>query len=189
MVAALLWWFVTVWNSPPATLGEAAFREAVRRHHTPASIRMVNDETLGPRPAPPALVAPAVPAQPVTEPAAPGVPEPPAKTGAAEAAAPVKDAAWWGARITVARAALARDKVLVSALESRVAALGNDIASRDDPEQRAQLVAARQQALAELDRLLTQVADEERAITTIEDEARKAGVPPGWIRDGGWRMD
>ena len=169
MVAALLWWFVTVWNSPPATLGEAAFREAVRRHHTPTSIRVVNDETLGPRPAPVAPVAP-------------GVPEPPAKTGAAEAAAPVKDAAWWGARITVARAALARDKVLVSALESRVAALGNDIASRDDPEQRAQLMAARQQALAELDRLLTQVADEERAITAIEDEARKSGVPPGWIR-------
>jgi hypothetical protein len=37
MAAVLLWWFVTVWNSPPVTLGEAAFREAVRRHYLPPS--------------------------------------------------------------------------------------------------------------------------------------------------------
>jgi hypothetical protein len=85
--------------------------------------------------------------------------------------------------MTTAREAVVRDRVLVSALASRVAALANDIASRDDPEQRAQLMAARQQALAELDRMTTQVSDGERAITAIEDEARKAGVPPGWIRN------
>ena len=54
MAAVLVWWFVTVWNSPPATLGEAAFREAVRRHHVPASTRMINDDSLGPRPERPA---------------------------------------------------------------------------------------------------------------------------------------
>jgi len=147
---------------------------------------MINDASLGPRPersVPPVQVEPPVQAEPpVIDVAA----QPPPEKSAA--AAPVKDAAWWRARITAAREAVVRDRVLVSALESRVAALATDITGRDDPEQRAQLIAARQQALAELDRLTTQVADGERAITAIEDEARKAGVPPGWIRDGGWRM-
>jgi len=184
MAAVLLWWFVTVWNSPPATLGEAAFREAVRRHHVPASTRVITDDSLGPRPERP--VPPVPPVQvdtaviDVDAPAAQAPPTPPAKSADA---APVKDAAWWRARMTTAREAVVRDRVLVAALESRVAALANDIAARDDPEQRAQLMAARQQALVELDRLTTQVADGERAITAIEDEARKAGVPPGWIRD------
>jgi hypothetical protein len=178
MAAVLLWWFVTVWNSPPATLGEAAFREAVRRHHVPASTRVINDDSLGPRserpgpPVPPVQVAPAV-----ADTGAPAAP--PAKSADG---APVRDAAWWRARITAARDAVVRDRVLVAALESRAAALANDIAARDDPEQRAQLITARQQALAELDRLTTQVADGERAITAIEEEARKAGVPPGWMR-------
>jgi hypothetical protein len=173
MAAVLLWWFVTVWNSPPATLGEAAFREAVRRHHVPASTRMINDDSLGPRP------ERAVPPVQAEAPVVVGAQPPPDTVEAA----PAKDAAWWRARITTARQAVVRDRVLVSALESRVAALANDTASRDDPEQRAQLMAARQQALAELDRLTTQVAEGERAITAIEDEARKAGVPPGWIRN------
>lgn len=186
MAAVLLWWFVTVWNSPPATLGEVAFREAVRRHHAPASTRVVNDDSLGPRPEQLVSASP-----PVGELAASPLQDPPAKGGEVEPArpvnlanpaTPVRDAAWWRARMNAARDALARDRVLVAALESRVAALATDIAARDDPEQRAQLVAARQQALAELDRLTTQVSDGERAIATIEDEARKAGVPPGWIR-------
>jgi len=168
MAAALLWWFVTVWHSPPASLGEAAFREAVRRHHLPSATRVLDDQSLGP--APPRLMSPpALPTQ---------------ADSTAEATVPAKDAAWWGARMAAARAALARDRVLVAVLESRVAALANDIAARDDPQQRAQVIGARQQALAELERMTRQVTEDERAISTIEDEARKAGVPAGWLRDG-----
>lgn len=177
MVGVLLWWFVTFWNAPPASLGEASFREAVRRHHTSASTRVVNDATLGPAPAraaaPPSPVVADAPALAVA-----ALPEPDkSKTE------PVKDAAWWQKRITTAREAVSRDRLLVAALESRVASLATDIASRDDPEQRAVLMLARQQALAELDRLKTQIDDGMAAIVAIQDEARKAGVPPGWIRD------
>jgi hypothetical protein len=98
-------------------------------------------------------------------------------------AAPDKDAAWWQKRISTARDTVARDRLLVAALGSRVNALANDIASRDDLEQRALLITARQQALAELDRLKTQIDEGIAAIAAIQDEARKAGVPPGWIRD------
>jgi hypothetical protein len=177
MVGVFLWWFVTFWNSAPATLGEASFREAVRRHHTTASTRVITDASLGPAP-----VRVAVPPTPVTADTTAGValtpPDPdPSKLE------PVKDQAWWHKRITTAREAVARDRLLVAALESRVAALANDIASRDDPEQRAVHITARQQALAELDRLTLQVEDGVAAVAAIQDEARKAGVPPGWVRN------
>lgn len=177
MVGVMLWWLVTFWNAPPATLGEAAFRESVRRQHTSASTRRVTDASLGPAPVR------------ITLPAATAAADAPAATGATppegdkSKSEPVKDQAWWQKRITTARELVARDRLLVAALESRVAALANDIASRDDPEQRAVLMAARMQALAELDRLKLQIADGVAAITAIQDEARKAGVPPGWVRD------
>jgi len=36
--------------------------------------------------------------------------------------------------------------------------------------------------LTELDRLKKQIVDDQKAITDIEEEARRAGVPPGWLR-------
>lgn len=177
MVGVMLWWFVTFWNSAPSSLGEASFREAVRRHHTSASTRVVTDASLGPAPVRVVLPPTPVPSDAATVVAA-APPEP--DTPKSE---PVKDQAWWQKRITTARDAVARDRLLVAALESRVNALANDIASRDDPEQRALLITARQQALTELDRLKVQIDDGVAAIVAIQDEARKAGVPPGWIRD------
>lgn len=177
MVGAMLLLLVAVWNAPPASLGEAALREAVRRQRMPPSTQVVTNESLGPMPPAP----PTSPSEPpvvadATVPAAGGDAPP----GQAEGV--VKDAAWWRARMTTAREAVARDRVLAAALDSRIAALTSDIVGRDDPAQRAQLMAARQQAVDELDRLSKQIDAGVLAITAIEDEARKAGVPPGWIR-------
>jgi hypothetical protein len=180
MVAAMLWLVATMWNVPPTTLGEAAIREAVRRQSTPASTRVITDASLGPPPAPAGRAV-------VPDPSATDIPVPTADAKVVPpvepaADAPVKDQAWWRARMTAAREAVARDRLLVTALESRVAALASDIASRDDPAQRAELMNARQLALKELERMKEQVESGTLAITTIEDEARKSGVPPGWIR-------
>lgn len=177
MVGVLLWWLVTFWNTAPATLGEASVREAVRRHHTAASTRVVTNASLPPAPV---RVTPPPPPVAADAPAAAAVTPPSPDKSTTE---PVKDAAWWQKRITTARDAVARDRLLVAALESRVAALANDIASRDDPEQRAVLISARQQALAELNRLKVQIDDGVAAIVAIGDEARKSGVPAGWIRN------
>jgi hypothetical protein len=54
--------------------------------------------------------------------------------------------------------------------------------NRDDPVQRSTIAAERQKALAEFDRVKQEIADQQKAITTIQDEARRAGVPPGWVR-------
>jgi hypothetical protein len=88
----------------------------------------------------------------------------------------------WRERALAARAALERDEVLHDAMQSRVNALTNDVTSRDDPAQRAELVKQRARALSEFDRLTLQVEKDKLAIAALEEEARKKGVPPGWIR-------
>lgn len=178
MAGALLWWFVTFWNTPPTSLGEASFREMVRRHHTSASTRVVNDATLGPAP-----VGAVVPPETL-----PVIADDTAKDDVKDAtevkkeAKDVKNEAWWQARMAAARESVSRDRLLVAALDARVAALASDIAGRDDPQQRALLMTAREDALKELARLKRQVDDGVAAIAAIVDEARKAGVPPGWVR-------
>jgi hypothetical protein len=37
-------------------------------------------------------------------------------------------------------------------------------------------------ALGELDRLKQAIQNDLKAITDLEEEARRAGVPPGWLR-------
>ena len=40
----------------------------------------------------------------------------------------------------------------------------------------------RQRSLDELTRLKTAIQDEKKAIDEFQEEARRAGVPPGWLR-------
>ncbi len=63
-----------------------------------------------------------------------------------------------------------------------VNALSTDFVNRDDPAQRAAIERDRQKALAELTRLKQAVVDGKKAIATLEEDARRAGVPPGWLR-------
>jgi len=110
-------------------------------------------------------------------------PTPPAATQPPPAdAEPVKDEAWWRARITEARARLERSRLFLEALQSRVNALTNDFYARDDPAQRAVIEQERNRALAETERVGQDVEEQGRAIAEIEEAARQAGVPPGWLR-------
>lgn len=72
--------------------------------------------------------------------------------------------------------------MFLEALQSRVNALATDFVNRDDPFQRAQIGQERQNALAEMDRVKADVERLKKDIETLEEEARKAGVPPGWLR-------
>ena len=96
--------------------------------------------------------------------------------------ADVKDQAYWSNRVRTARSGLDRSRIFADALQSRINALNNDFVNRDDPAQRAQIELERQRAVAELERVKREIADQTKAITDIEEEARKAGVPPGWLR-------
>jgi hypothetical protein len=153
------------------TLGELALKEQERRKALKASgtAKVLTNQDL-PRGIPPAVPPAAAPgAKPATDPAA--TPE-----------EPPKDEAWWKQRITQEREALRRNEMFADALQTRINSLTNDFASRDDPYQRAVIAGDRAKAALELDRVKGEVEQGRKKIADIEEEARKAGVPPGWLR-------
>ena len=92
------------------------------------------------------------------------------------------DEAAWRARITQAREALRRNETFLEALQTRVNALGNDFRNSGDSAQQAKVTQDRLKALEELERVKADVELSKKQIADIEEEARKAGVPPGWVR-------
>ena len=82
------------------------------------------------------------------------------------------------------RERLDRDQTFLQALQSRVDALTSDFVNRDDPAQRGQIAGDRQKTLAELDRLRKAIEADKRSIPDLEEEARRSGVPAGWLRYG-----
>ena len=120
---------------------------------------------------------------PATTGAAGGDETTPAKDTDKEKEAAAKgDEQQWRDRVAQARDALARDQVLAESLQSRINALTTDMLNRDDPAYRTKLADDRQRVVSELARLQKQILADEKAITAIHDDARRKGVPPGWIR-------
>lgn len=103
------------------------------------------------------------------------------KAGKAADTAP-KDQKYWRDRMDSARLALERDTGYAEAMQTRINALTTDFVNRDDPSQRGVIERDRQKALSELERLKKQVEEDRKKISDLEDEARRAGVPPGWLR-------
>ena len=95
---------------------------------------------------------------------------------------PKQAEAGWRQRMQAARDALARAQTFAEALQSRINALSNDFAARDDPAQRARVAEERQRSLALMDRVKMDIEKANKAIADLEEEARKAAVPPGWLR-------
>ncbi len=158
-----------------STLGEAAKKEEARRKGiaTPSKVYTNKDLPKAPssQPASPAASAPAAKAPAEQKP-----------QDANKPAEEVKDEAWWRARMTNARTELQRNEMAAEAFQSRVNALSTDFAARDDPYQRAQLALDRQKTLNELERVKSEIVRLKQVIADIEEEARVAAVPPGWLR-------
>jgi hypothetical protein len=93
-----------------------------------------------------------------------------------------KDPAFWKGRIAQAREQLERSKTLAEAMQSRINALTTDFVNTDDPAKRSGVERDRQKALSELERLKKEIKEATKAISDIEEEARRANVPPGWLR-------
>jgi len=155
------------------TLGEVARKEQDRRKAAKSSEKVLTNKDLppaAPKPAPPPGAATPAP-----------TPEQKPEAGV-EPKTEEKDEAWWRERITQAREGLRRSETFLEALQTRVNVLSADFTSRDDPVQRARIGEDRQKALAEMDRVSGEIAMFKKQIEDIEEEARKAGVPPGWLR-------
>ena len=160
------------------SLGDLAKKEEARRKAIKSPGKVLTGDSIRSVPAPaPTATAPASPppsGAPGTASAATEKPKPEVDRKAQELA--------WRQRIQAARDALQRSQMFAEALQSRINGLTADFTSRDDPAQRAVVATDRQKALAELDRVKNDVAQQTKAIADIQEEARRAGVPPGWLR-------
>lgn len=165
------------------TLGELAQKEQERRKTLKASGKVYSNRDL---PKTPEAAQPAGP----PPPAAPPPPGPATvKTVPADPAAKrsgpdgdEKNEAWWRGRMMQAQEAQRRGEAFAEALQSRINALSADAVNRDDPYQRAKAAEDRQKAIAELGRVTREIDEAKKEIASIEEEARQAGAPPGWIR-------
>jgi len=166
------------------SLGDVAKREEARRKQvkTPAKV-YTNDDLRGDTAAPaPAARDVQTPSASGTQPAAPAADAQSKGTDKADGDDPKKTEGYWKDRLAKARGELDRAKTFAEALQSRINALTTDVAARSDPAQRAQIGNDRQKALAELDRVKKEIEASTKAISDIQEEGRKAGVPAGWVR-------
>jgi hypothetical protein len=165
------------------SLAEVAKKQEEQRKSTKGTSKVYTNKDLkgvpAPSPSSPSTPLPADTTKPTDTAAGPAEATP---SPAAAAPSETKDRAYWSQRIQEAREQIARDRVLLDALQTRVNSLDADVVNRDDPAQRAKLMNDRERALVELERQKKAVAAGEKAVAATEEEARRAGVPPGWLR-------
>jgi hypothetical protein len=77
---------------------------------------------------------------------------------------------------------LARDETSASALQTEVNSLTSDFINSADPTQRSIIEQNRARALSEFARLQKDIEKDRNTIVDLEEEARRAGAPPGWLR-------
>ena len=176
LVVALL----GAWASPAAgqSLAAVARKEEARRKDIKHSSRVITNKDLRQVASVPAPVTPppAPTAAPAPDAAAPAD-KPPDEEAQRE-----QDEQAWRQKMADARVALERSQMYADALQSKINALWADFTARDDPAQRAQIELERKRAIAEQERVKGEIETQKKAIADLEEEARKAGVPPGWIR-------
>jgi hypothetical protein len=179
LLAAILLLGFTAGRVSAQTLADVAKKEEERRKKVAAPAKVLTNKDLTPTP-------PGSPSAP--GPAASATPAKPAAADDKAAAdkdagdkAP-KDQAYWSTRMKAAQQQLDRDSTFHDALQSKINALTTDFSARDDPAQRAIIERDRQKSIAEQNRLKKAIEDDKKAIADLQEEARRAGVPPGWLR-------
>ena len=128
---------------------------------------------------------------------APSAPDPgdaaaPAPTGGEHGATeseagPARDEEQWRSRMSAARDARARSALMAAALQNRADGLWAEFAATDDPVQRGEVERRRLEALEALEGMRAERSRLDGELQDIQEEARRAGVPPGWLRPAGGR--
>ena len=160
------------------SLGAVAKETEAKRKTAKPSGKVYTNDSLKSDPrdvsTPAATPAPATPSQPDVN------ADDKAKQG--ESGQQVKDEAYWRDRIKAERDALARAETFAAALQSQINGLYAEFTACQAPPQCNEVSAKRQKSIAELDRVKNEVAKHTKGIADIQEEARRAGVPAGWVR-------
>ena len=99
---------------------------------------------------------------------------------AAPAAEAERNQAWWRQQFAERRMKVETATATLRAMVTQYDLLG--MAMTEDPAERVRLDQEREKVKAQVDRLTNEVDVLSRALAALEDEARRANVPPGWIR-------
>ena len=180
---------VLVASATPLTaqsLADVARAEEARRKAVKGQAKVYTNETLrgadgGEPPAPPAP-APAAAASTPAAGAKPAAAAPGGKPDAPRSGEGAKDEKYWRDRLSTARDALSRSQTFAEALQSQINGLYTEFVNMSDPAQRAVIEQKRLAAIAEQDRVKAEITKQTKALADIEDEARRANVPAGWLR-------
>jgi len=166
--------------SSTVSLAEVARKEEARRKTAKKATKVFTNDNLASVEVPISTVSSAPM---VSTNTTPGAKEPTIPGGKAEPPPPVKgDQAFWQGRISQARTALTRTQMFADSLQTKINSLRTDFTNRDNRVEREKIQQDLNTALAELERLKKEIDAQQKAITAIEDEARRANVPSGWLR-------
>jgi hypothetical protein len=180
----LLWHAVPTSLAAQGSLADVARQEQERRKSIKAPSKVLTNEDLTPAPAVTVPPAPAA-ADAAKEGASPAETEKAAaaaQDGEKKADEPVRDQAYWSKRVSELQGAVSRNETFAVALQSRINALANEYTNQGDGVQQNAIAVERQKAIADLDRVNKEIADGRKALVDLQEEARRSGVPPGWLR-------
>lgn len=186
--SAALLWLVTWWVSPPASLADAARKEAIRREATPKAVASLSNLGQDQQEPPPAAVTMGPPPDAAAPPPATGTAAGETKPGAeakpADPAAkePPRTEAYWRGRITDARAVLERDMSFADALQVKINSLQRDAVNLDDPLAQTRARLELNKSITELGRVKDQIKAGQQQLADIQAEARRLNIPAGWVR-------
>jgi hypothetical protein len=160
------------------SLADVARKEQARRKSIKKPAKLLTNKDLG------SATAGSTPAATGAVSAGPGTgtAKPAGDADEKKATEPAKDQAYWSVRARALQTQLDRDQAFMVALQSQINALTTQYTNQGDPVQQARIAGDRQKALDELNRTTKQVNDDQKAIADLQEEARRAGVPSGWLR-------
>ena len=167
------------------SLAELARKEEERRKNVPETGKVYTNKDLNAAPGPSAPAPAGSPAAPAADAAKDTAKEKDAKDVKEKdvnGKEVVKDKAYWAGRMKTLQDQVEQSQTYAEAIQTRINALSTDFVNRDDPAQRSVIERDRQKAVAELARLKQVIVDGKKGIANLEEEARRAGVPPGWLR-------
>ena len=170
-------------QSQSQPLGDIARKEEERRQAVKEPAKVYTNKDLGNVPTAPPGPPPETPKPPSTSAGdASKEAEKDKEKGKETDKTATKDQAYWAGRLKQLQEQLDRDQTYADAMQSRINGLTTDFTARDDPAQRAVIDSDRRKALTELDRLKQAITTDKKALADLQEEARRTGVPPGWLR-------
>jgi len=177
--AVLLTALIAVSFGRPAwgqSLGAVAKQTEAQRKTVKSTGKVYTNDSLKGDPSASQPAPPAAPATPAAE------PSPSGSDGKSKQDPAKSDEATWRDRVKTERDALAKAEAFAAALQSQINGLYGEFTACQAPPRCNEISAKRQKAMNDLDTAKKEVETHTKAIADIQEEARKAGVPAGWVR-------